>query len=352
MTPQTNFMVLAAIIPSREAELRQLLDSMNDRPGMVNPNNALIPFAQFDKLHFSRLLILDDKTLEDARIYGGGPTPTYPLYLAFLGDIDGEENDFLDELAKKAGDGLRKIFACAGYHPQIRSGYSWMKQHRAPPIANYINCRGRTVRRIHEEAALREALVRQTEDLPAQQLHAKLRQFVKSEQAAGRLTLTPEQPTPLGWCIRNAIHMIGVPLLVLIFLPLLIMIAPIYILLLRQAEMTDPEVCPRVDQKHSDNLSKFEDRILTNQFSAMGSLKPGLVRLATVVGVLGTVDYAARHFVRPRPARAHSHHSFRALGFSRWHEAHDFFQQLRRHGRELHGRFHQQDRLRIECGFR
>ncbi len=312
MTPQTNFMVLAAIIPSREAELRQLLDSMNDSPGMVNPNNALIPFAQFDKLHFSRLLILDDQTLEDARVYSGGPTPVYPLYLAFLGDIDGEENDFLAELAKKAGDGLCKIFACAGYHPQIDL-YSWLKQHRAPPIANYINCRGRTVRRIHEEAALREALVRQTENLPAQQLHAKLRQFVRSEQAAGRLPLTPEQPTPPDWCVRNAIHMIGLPLLVLFFLPLLIMIAPIYILLLRQAEMSDPEVCPRVDQQHSDNLSKSEDRILTNQFSAMGSLKPGLMRLATVVGVLGTVDYAARHFVRPgRLGR------IRTIHFARW----------------------------------
>ena len=134
-------MVLAAIAPPREAELRQLLDSMNDRPGMVNANNALIPFAQFDKLHFSRVLILDDKTTEDARTYGGGPTPTYPLYLAFLGDIDGEENDFLAELAQKAGDGLRKIFACAGFDPQTDL-LVFMKQHRAPPIANYINWRG------------------------------------------------------------------------------------------------------------------------------------------------------------------------------------------------------------------
>ena len=312
MTPQTNFMVLAAIIPSREAELRQLLDSMNDSPGLVNPNNALIPFAQFDKLHFSRRLILDDKTLEDARIYGGGPTPVYPLYLAFLGDIDGEENDFIDELVKKAGDGLRKIFECAGYHTQIDLSL-WMKQHRTPPIANYINCRGRTVRRIHEEAALREALVRQTEDLPAQQLHTKLRQFLQAEQAAGRLRLSPEEPTPLRWCVRNAIHMIVLPVLVLICLPLLILIAPIYIILLRNAERTDPEVCPRVDQEHSDNLSKFEDRIITNQFSAMGSLKPGLLRFATVTGVLGTVNYMARHFVRPgRLGR------IRTIHFARW----------------------------------
>ena len=88
MTPQANFMVLAAIDPAREAELRGLLASMNDAPGRVNANNALIPFAQFDTLHFARFVILDDKTLEDVRVYEI-PTRTYPLYLAFLGDIDG-----------------------------------------------------------------------------------------------------------------------------------------------------------------------------------------------------------------------------------------------------------------------
>jgi len=312
MTPQIPFMILAPILPARETELRQLLDSMNDGPGMVNPNNALIPFAKFEEIHFSRLLILDDKTTEDVRTYGE-PMPTYPLYFAFLGDIDGEEDEFLEKLAREAGDGLRKIFSCCeGFNAQTDL-VAWMKQHRARPIANYINWRGRTVRRIHEEAALREALVRQRENLPAQQLHGKLRQFVKAEQSAGRLTLTPEQATPVGWGIRNALHLIAWPLLVLIFLPLLIVIAPFYIIYLRHLEKTDPEVCPRVDQTHSDYLSHFEDRIVTNQFSAMGSLKPGFVRLATVTGVLLTVNYAARHFVRHgRLGR------IRTIHFARW----------------------------------
>jgi hypothetical protein len=47
MTPQSNFMVLAPIIPERETELRQLLDSMNRGPGQVDPNNSLLPFAEF-----------------------------------------------------------------------------------------------------------------------------------------------------------------------------------------------------------------------------------------------------------------------------------------------------------------
>ena len=87
MTPQASFMILAAIEPQREVQLRQLLASMNHAPGRVNPNNALIPFEQFDTLHFARLLVVDDKTIDDIRVYGITPG-TYPLYLTFLGDID------------------------------------------------------------------------------------------------------------------------------------------------------------------------------------------------------------------------------------------------------------------------
>src|SRR4029079_6884506 len=100
MTPQANFMVLAPIDPARKVELHQLLDSMNDAPGRVNVDNTLIPFRQFDTLHFARLLILDDQTLNDVRVYGGRPAPTYPLYLTFLGDIDSDVASFFDELVR------------------------------------------------------------------------------------------------------------------------------------------------------------------------------------------------------------------------------------------------------------
>ena len=158
MTPQANFMVLAAIDPAQEAQLRELLDSMNDAPGQVNAGNPLVPFAQFDALHFARFVILKDGTLNDVRAYGGEPAPTYPLYLAFLGDIDGEVDRFLKELVARAGGGLRTIFACcAGFTAQTDL-VRWMKEHEAPPIAAYVNWRGRTARQIQEEATLKDAL--------------------------------------------------------------------------------------------------------------------------------------------------------------------------------------------------
>jgi hypothetical protein len=292
---------------------------MNHGPGQVDPNNALLPFAEFETLHFARFVILDDKTTEDIRVYGLMPR-TYPLYLAFLGDVDGDANAFLGKLIKRAGKGLRKIFSCCqGFAPDTDL-LDWMKQHDAPAIAAYVNWRGRTVRQIREEAALYDGLENYVDrnhatlhGLRPRELHEKLRTLVNAEQSAGRITLSKEGPTPIGWQIKNLLHMIGFPLMGLLLSPLLLVAAPFYIFALRRLEKTDPEVCPTADQKHSENLSSFEDHDVTNQFSAMGSLKPGLVRLLTTVGVLKTVNYGARHITRPgRLGR------IRSIHFARW----------------------------------
>jgi hypothetical protein len=195
-----------------------------------------------------------------------------------------------------------------------------MIQHDASAIAAYVNTRGRTVLQIHEEAALYDAVENYivknaavVRHLAPRELHAKLQSFVGAERSAGRLTLSPENPTPLGWQIRNLLHMIGLPLLVLLVSPLLLLVAPFYIIALRRLEETDPEVCPIADQNHSEDLSRIEDHDVTNQFSAMGSLKPGLVRLLTTIGVLKTVNYGARHITRPgRLGR------IRSIHFARW----------------------------------
>jgi len=319
MTPQSSFMVLAAIDSEREADLRQLLASMNDAPGRVNANNALIPFGQCDTLHFARLVILNDKTVNDVREYGL-PTRTYPMYLAFLGDVDGEADAFLEELARLAPKGLSSLFSCCeGFTPETDL-LAWMKKHSARPIASYVNWRGRTVRRIREEAILREALEDHIQshsaalsNLPPREIRATLQRFVNAQKSAGRLTLTTENSTPIGWWIRNLLHLIGMPFLFLLASPLLIVMAPFIIIRLRWLEKTDPEVCPRVDQAYSDEMAKLEDRDVTNQFTAMGSLKPGIVRLWTVIFVLLVVDYGARHiFTRGRLARV------RTIHFARW----------------------------------
>lgn len=312
-------MVLAPIVLAREGELRGLLESMNASPGIVDPHNALVPFGRFTTLHFARFVILADQTTGDIGVYGLA-TREYPLYLAFLGDVDGSEAAFLRWLVGVASDGLRKLFSCCeGFGPDSDL-LNWMRQHRARPVANYVNTRGRTVRQIHEEAVLRKLLEShiatassQLQGQSPRAIYDALRKFARDEVSAGRLALTAAARTPPMWWIRNALHLVGMPLLLLLASPLLIAILPFYLIVLRHKEKTDPVVAPTVDQNYSDDMALLEDQDVTNQFSAIGSLKPGIVRLLTIYGVLLAVDYAARHVARPgRLGR------IRTIHFARW----------------------------------
>jgi hypothetical protein len=312
-------MILAAIDRRREEELRRLLGSMNDAPGRVNPSNALIPFSRFDELHFSRLVILDDTTLDDIEAYDL-PRREYPLYLAFLGDADGDAQAFFVRLATHAEKGLRAIFSCCEDFSLDTDLLRWMREHEKPSAASYVNWMGRTVRGVYEEAALHEALQRYIRDnaaalvgKSARETHAAVRTFVNEETATGRLRLTPEQPTPLLWKLRDIAHLIGVPLLLLLGSPLLLVLGAILLMRLRFLEKTDPEICFRVDEAYSEKLAALEDHDVTNGFSAMGSMKPGLTRRWIASFVLFLLDYAARHiYTRGRLARV------RTIHFARW----------------------------------
>jgi hypothetical protein len=312
-------MVVAPLDANREGELRNLLVSMNFRPGVVNPQNAIVPFGQFDRLHFARFLILADPTLDDIREYGV-PPPTAVASLAFLGDCDGDASDFLPDLVRRAGNGLRQIFAhCQGFIP---SGdlLQWMKDHSQPPAAMYVNWVGRTVQQIDEESALRNALVeyldRHGVALAVQsprQIWEKLIAFVNEEVEAGRLTLTPPQPTPFGWWLRNLVHCIAVPIILLLLAPILLLYLPIFVFQLRRREKRDPEILPRPDLSHVKRLADLEDHDVTNQFSALGSVKPGHFRRWTVTFLVWILDYGARHiFNRGHLTRVNTIH------FARW----------------------------------
>ena len=312
-------MVVASLGANREGELRSLLASMNVRPGVVDPHNSVVPFAQFERLHFARLLVLADSTLDDIREHGV-PPPAVVTSLAFLGDCDGEADDFLADLVQRAGNGLRRIFShCEGF-AQDGDVLQWMKDHSQPPAAMYVNWIGRTVEQIREENFLRNALAEYLDKHWAalavqspRQIWEELIAFVRDEVEARRLDLTPPQPTPLGWWLRNLIHFVGVPVILLLLTPALVLYLPVFIYQLRRREKKDPEILPRPDPSHVKRLADLEDHDVANQFSALGSVKPGLFRRWTVTFLVWLLDYGARHiFNRGYLTRVNTIH------FARW----------------------------------
>ncbi|HWZ80122.1 MAG TPA: hypothetical protein VNX87_26530 [Candidatus Sulfotelmatobacter sp.] len=320
MMPQSNVFVAAPLKAEREAELRNLLASMNLAPGQVDPNNSLFPFSHFDRLHFARFLILQDGTLDDIHDAYGLPRQNYPLTLAFIADVDGDADDFRKDLATRACGGLRRIFACCESFTPDSDLERWLKDHEQPPAASYVNWVGRSVQQIHEDDSLRIALetyLQNNETLfvgkSSQEIHKLLREFARVENLAGRLKLTDDESMPILWWLRKVIHFFAVPLVLLALSPLLLLYLPIFIYQLRSREKRDPEIAPRPNASHEAELAQLEDIYVTNQFSAMGSIKPGLFRRWTLIFLLWLVNYAARHFfVRGHLARVPTIH------FARW----------------------------------
>jgi hypothetical protein len=322
MTQQSSFMVVAPLQRSRLSAVRELLATMNSAPGVVDPDNALIPFGRFKNLHFARLVVLDDQTTGDLKAVYGIQRPEPPLYLAFLGDFDGSYDSFIRDLVQHAAAGLRRIFSfCDGFTPDTDLR-GWIVAHEQRPSTYYCNWVGRTVQQTREEEQLRRALLRYLEGSPdladqaPQAVHQALRRFVHEEKAAGRLTLTPPAPTPFAWKVRHFFDWAALILLAvggLVTLPLTLIPLVILAWKLRRQENSDPELAPRPDPQWAAALARLEDQNVTNQFSAMGTLKPGWLRTAIVALVLWIIDLTARViYTKGRLARVHTIH------FARW----------------------------------
>lgn len=313
-------MVVAPLDVKRTAELRSLLATMNRAPGIANPDNALIPFGKLEDLHFARIVVLEDQTLDDVTTAYGLPRAKYPLYLTFLADFDGDVNRFRREMVNVAGKGLEQIFSfCTDFKPGSDI-VRWMKKHEHRPSTMYNNWVGRTMQQIREENVLRQAVQARVfqpgsefQKKSPEEIRRVAKEFVTQEVNNQRLTLTPLRKPPLSWRIRNLLHLIFVPLLLLILSPLILIYLPVFAFQLRRREKRDLEIAPRPQAEYVNRLAQLEDHDVTNQFTAMGSLKPGLFRRWTLVVLLWLIEYTTRHiYTRGHLARVPSIH------FARW----------------------------------
>jgi hypothetical protein len=319
MTPQAQIYVTAPIAPGKEPEVRRLLESMNDGPGQVRADNPLFPFAEFEGVHFARWLIVDDQTLDDLRVHGVD-RPRPPPTLVFAAEIDGEPDAFFAQMAARARVGIATLFGCCDGFTAGEDLATWLRAHHIRAAAGYVNWVGRTVQTVRDEAALYAAVQQHLQrewptlsQASPDRVHDRLRSLIGEDVAAGRLTLSPEAPTPAGWTLRRLLHGIGAPLLLLIGSPVLVPVALVFVGIIRRREPTEPEICPRTDPAHVAALAALEDHDVTNSFSAVGSLKPGVVRRWAALAILWAIDFAARHvYTRGRLARV------RTIHFARW----------------------------------
>jgi hypothetical protein len=318
VTPQSQFTVVAPIEKSREPALRQLLATMNSVPGVADPNNTLVPFGEFSNLHFARFALLDDPNQGDIEVYGV-PQPNLPSYLAFIGDCDGPAQECLAQIVQRAAAGLREIFRHCTDFTADGDLLSWMVAHDVPIAASYVNWVGRTVLQIREESALQRTLAAKVDRSPvtsgaaARQRRSDLVAFVREEIAAQRLALTPPAPTPLLWRLAKLANLAAGVLVALLALPVVLLTSPFWLVALRRHETQDPEICPRPAAALLHEMQSLEDFDVSNQYTALGWAKPGLLRSTLMTSVLAAVQFICRHVsTRGYLGRVQSIH------FARW----------------------------------
>lgn len=313
-------MVVAPLDVNRTDELRSLLASMNRAPGTADPYNPIIPFGRLQALHFARIVVLEDQTLDDITTAYGLPRQNFPTYLTFLGDFDGDVDDFRREMVAVAGKGLERIFSfCVDFTPGSDL-VRWMEQHEHRPATMYVNWVGRSMQQIREENALSQALQKRMvengtefQKSSPEEVRRAAKEFVRQEVNSQRLKLTPLGKAPLGWRVRNLLNLIFVPIVLLLLTPWFLLYLPIFLIQLRRREKRDPVIAPRPSVDHVRRLAQIEDHDVTNQFTAMGSVKPGLFRRWLFMALLWLIEYSTRHiYTRRYLARVPSIH------FARW----------------------------------
>src|SRR5262249_22958475 len=206
---------------------------------------------------------------------------------------------------------------CADFPPNTDLR-SWIAAHEARPATFYCNWVGRTVRQTREEEQLRRALADHLNqspkiaDQPAPMIHQALRQYVHDQG----LKLTPPDPTPFSYTIGRVFDwLLFILLLVLGVVTLPITIIPLLLIAwrLRIHEKSDRPYTPPPDPQWNARLAEIEDHDVTNQFSVMGAVKPGLLRTTLTAVVLWVINLTARIlYNKGRLARVHTIH------FARW----------------------------------
>jgi hypothetical protein len=280
MPYQRALTIVAPVRAGARDELDSLLATMGD--GVAN--GSVLDFGKLSGVHFARLALVEAEK-------------GFPAHLILLSDFDVSVAKHLGELAQQ--EGIDRIFDhCEGFSGADRLGY--LRRHTVKEAATYVNTRGRTLEQIRQESKLRDAI----EDFldkgdwsgrDPSEVRRAVREHVQSDPALAWALEPAERPGRVAR-LREKLHLVGIPLLLLPLVPLLLLALPIYAIVLRLHERRDGTP-PHVKQEQSRilELAALEDHLVHNPFMAVGHVKPGTFRLLTLTAVLVGLNFTTRH---------------------------------------------------------
>jgi hypothetical protein len=289
---QEALTVIARLKPGHVPALKAVLGTIADR----GERSDIVPFAQLVNVHFARFVVFD-QTID----LEGNPLPPQ---LALMTNVDAPLDGHVNELATVCGAGLDRVFEhCEGYPASAgrsqATRLSFLREHHVAARAFYVNRQGRTVRQILGEEELRRAINGHLDstDFSRQSPEAVRRSIVSFVGSRSDLAwaLHPAERPALTWRRAEVIHQIGIALLAIIVLPLLLLVSPVLVFLLRRHEKRDVPDTSSAPVEAVRRLRADEDYWMQNQVTAVGLFKPGPFRLILATAILQLTDYAVRH---------------------------------------------------------
>jgi hypothetical protein len=289
MSTHTVLSFITAVKAGAEKELNDYLSKI----GEDVEGNTAIPFTRIASLHFASFVIFPDEE--------------YGPYLTFEVNFDGDDLDeFLDEVLALAGPAMYHIYGMTkgyGGSGSAAETKAFLLAHVQRPGAYHIGTPWRTVGRIREEDALRNAIEDHADGLPKNgrpnALRKDIQNFVGSR---GDLEFARTAPATGSWAQRHvpklklwAVAAIAMPITI-IFLPLLILGA----IVLRLKEATDAVWMGEVDESLWRAIGAKEDkyRIVQNHMASLTAVKNGWFRRLLQRGVLVLAELTARTSTR------------------------------------------------------
>jgi hypothetical protein len=307
MPRQSPVTVRGQVLPDRLGDLHALL------AGDHSSAASRLRLAELGTVHFARLFVLDAAVLTSGE--------EIPASLVYMADVDGPGAEHLRMLARTAPAAVDELFGhCAGYPsaPSAGTRLAWLLAHSLTPAARYVHTAGRSVTQAHDET---RAFVCLGDIIDAGEVPtdagppALLRDRLRAALLRRSDTAWVRKPPGRGLVdeVRDTVHLFAGLALGLAVAPVALPAAAVWLVLVRLQELHDTQEEGVPDQGHVDDVRQYEDFGAQNAFTAVGEIKPGLVRQVTMRVALAGLDFANRHaFARDTLAGVDSIH------FARW----------------------------------
>jgi hypothetical protein len=289
---QEALTVISRIKPGQVQTVKGILGTIADH----GDGWDIVPFAKLPNVHFARFVVFDETADLD-----GNPIPAQ---LALMTNVDAPLDAHLRDLATTCGSGLDTVFEHCEHYPDPAgrtpaARQSFLRQHHTAASAFYVNRQGRTVQQILREEQLRRAINDHLDSVDffgqsAEMVRGRIVAFVAGRTDLRWALYPPKQPS-LMWRITEVVNLIGYALLAIVLLPVLLLLSPALILLLRAHERQDIPDTSAAPAETVRRLRADEDYWVQNQVTAAGLFKPGWFRFLLAIAILRLTDYAVRH---------------------------------------------------------